>query len=536
MASDGPRMVTFGHGPQVEITSEDFGNKAAYLARIAKLGIPVPPGFSLNVSICEEYYRNGGKLPRDVPDLLRQGIAFIERATGLTFGGSKPLLVSVRSGAPVTMPGIMETLLNVGLNRETLRRMMSLTGNPRFSWDCYRRLMENFGEVVFSHDAGQYRSLLNDAMKRESILDEVELESSSLKRLAGEYERIFLAGGRKLPEDVYEQLELAVVAVLRSWMNPRAQAFRRMNLVRNVRGTAVTVQAMVYGNIGPRSGAGVAFTRNPWTGENELLLDFKFGAQGEDVVSGAQSAATQRELLETMPQVDQELLAVGRKIESHFKDMQDIEFTVQEGKLYILQSRDGKRSPLAALRIAVELCQEGVISPQEALQRLREVDIESISVQKVISHEAPLAAGISASSGVASGRIAFTGRVAERFSAEGPVILVREMVTPDDIPRIAICAGILTARGARTSHAAVVARQMGKVCIVNCTDLEIDVPNHKCQLGGRELSEGDVITLDGNAGLVYLDHRKVEVLYEKPLALIAVVKSWERASENTILS
>ncbi len=527
MASDVPRMVTFGHGPQGEITSEDFGNKAAYLARIAKLGIPVPPGFSLNVSICEEYYRNGGKLPSDVPDLLRQGIAFIEKATGLTFGGRKPLLVSVRSGAPVTMPGVMETLLNVGLNKETLRRMMFMTGNPRFSWDCYRRFMENFGEVVFSHDAVQYRSFLKDVMKREGVLDEVELESSSLKILALGYERIFLAGGRKLPEDVHEQVELAVVAVLLSWMNPRAQAFRGMNLLNNVRGTAVTVQAMVYGNIGPRSGAGVAFTRNPWTGENELLLDFKFGAQGEDVVSGARSAVTQRELLETMPQVDQELIAVGRKIESHFKDMQDIEFTVQEGKLYILQSRDGKRAPLAALRIAVEMCQEGIISPQEALEKLREVDIESISIQKVISHEAPLAAGISASSGVASGRIAFTGEVAERFSASGPVILVREMATPDDIQGISICAGILTARGARTSHAAVVARQMGKVCIVNCTDLEIDIPNHKCRLGGRELSEGDVITLDGNAGLVYLDHGKVEVVYEKPLPLIDIVKSWE---------
>jgi pyruvate,orthophosphate dikinase len=526
MASDFPRMVTFGHGPQGKITSEDFGNKAAYLARIANLGIPVPPGFSLNISICEEYYRNGGKLPGDVPDLLRQGIAFIEASTGLAFGGRKPLLVSVRSGAPVTMPGVMETLLNVGLNRETLRRLMFLTGNPRFSWDCYRRLMENFGELVFLHDAGQYRSLLKDIMEKNSVLDEVELESSSLKLLAEKYERIFLAGGRKLPEDVYEQLELAVEAVLRSWMNPRAQAFRRMNLVNNARGTAVTVQAMVYGNIGPRSGAGVAFTRNPWAGENELLLDFKFGAQGEDVVSGARSAVTRRELRETMPQVDQELLEVGKKIESHFKDMQDIEFTVQEGKLYILQSRDGKRSQLAALRIAVELCQEGIISPQEALEKLRELDIESISIQKVISHDAPLAAGISASSGVASGRIAFTGEAAERFSAEGPVILVREMVTPDDIQGITICAGILTARGARTSHAAVVARQMGKVCIVNCTDLEIDVPNHKCRLGRRELSEGNVITLDGNAGLVYLDHGKVDVVYEKPLALIDIVKSW----------
>jgi pyruvate,orthophosphate dikinase len=526
MASDVPRMVTFGHGPQDEIKSEDFGNKAAYLARIAKLGIQVPPGFSLNVSICEEYYLNGERLPRDLPDLLRQGIAFIERATGLTFGGRKPLLVSVRSGARVTMPGVMDTLLNVGLNRETLRRMIFLTGNPRFSWDCYRRLLENFGELVFSHDARQYGSLLKDTMKRNGVLDEVELESSSLKSLAEEYERIFLAGGRKLPEDVYEQLELAVVAVLQSWMNPRAQTFRRMNLVGNVRGTAVTVQAMVYGNIGPLSGAGVAFTRNPWTGEKELLLDFKFGAQGEDVVSGAQSAVTQRELLETMPQVYQELLAVGKKIESHFKDMQDIEFTMQEGKLYILQSRDGKRAQLAALRIAVELCQEGIISPQEALGRLRGVDIESIIIQKVISHDSPLASGVSASSGVASGRIAFTGEVAERFSAEGHVILVKEMVTPDDIQSITICAGILTARGARTSHAAVVARQMGKVCIVNCTDLEIDVPNHKCRLGGRELSEGAVITLDGNAGLVYLDHGKVEVVHEKPLALIDVVKSW----------
>ncbi len=523
MANNVPRMITFDHGPQVAITSEDFGGKAAGLTRISKLGIPVPPGFSLNVSICEEYYRNEGRLPSDVPDILRQGIAFIERATGLTFGGRKPLLVSVRSGAPVTMPGIMETLLNVGLNRETLRGITFLTGNPRFSWDCYRRLMEKFGEVVFSHDAGQYRLLLKNAMKREDVSDETELDSSSLKSLAEEYERIFLAGGRKLPQDVYEQLELSVVAVLQSWMNPRAQAFRRMNLINNVRGTAVTVQAMVYGNMGPHSGAGVAFTRNPWTGVNEPLIDFKFGAQGEDVVSGERSAPTQRGLLETMPHVHQELLTVGRNIESHFKDMQDIEFTIQEGKLYILQNRDGKRTPLAALRIAVEMCQEDIISPQEALERLQDVDIESISVQKVLTQDAPLAAGISASSGVASGRIAFTGEAAERFSAEG-VILVKEMVTPDDIPRIAVCAGILTARGARTSHAAVVARQMGKVCIVNCTALEIDIPNHKCRLGRRELYEGDVITLDGDAGSVY--RGKVEVLSEKPVELIAVVKGW----------
>ncbi len=523
MASNVPRMITFNHRPEVEITSEDFGGKAAGLAKISKLGLPVPPGFSLNVSICEEYYQNGGKLSSDVKGLLREGIAFIEKSTGLTFGGRKPLLVSVRSGAPVTMPGIMETLLNVGLNKETLRGIILLTGNPRFSWDCYRRLLEKFGEVVFSQDAGQYRSLLKNAMKKGNVSDETELDSSSLKLLAEEYERKFLTGGGKLTEDVYEQLELAVVAVLQSWMNPRAQAFRNMNLVRNVRGTAVTVQAMVYGNMGSHSGAGVAFTRNPWTGENKPLIDFKFGAQGEDVVSGERSAPT-KELLETMPRVHQELIASGRKIESYFKDMQDIEFTVQEGKLYILQNRDGKRTPLAALRIAVELCQEGIISPLEALERLREVDIESISVQKVLTQDAPLAIGISASGGVASGRIAFTGEAAERLSAEG-VILVKEMVTPNDIPRIAACAGILTARGARTSHAAVVARQMGKVCIVNCTVLEIDAPNHRCRLGGRELSEGDVITLDGDTGLVYFG--KVEVLNEKPLALIDIVKGWE---------
>ncbi len=523
MASNVPRMITFNHGPQVEITSEDFGGKAAGLAKISKLGLPVPPGFSLNVSICEEYYQNGGKLPADVKGLLREGIAFIENATGLKFGGRRPLLVSVRSGAPVTMPGIMETLLNVGLNRETLRGIIFLTGNPRFSWDCYRRFMEKFGEVVFSHDAGQYRALLKNAMRIESVSDETELDSGSLKLLAEEYERKFLAGGGRLPQDVHEQLELAVVAVLRSWMNPRAQAFRSMNLLRDVRGTAVTVQAMVYGNMGSRSGAGVAFTRNPWTGENKPLIDFKFGAQGEDVVSGERSAPT-KELLETMPQVHRELLGAGRKIESYFKDMQDIEFTVQEGKLYILQNRDGKRTPLAALRIAAELCQEGIISPQEALQRLKDIDIESISVQKVLTQDAPLATGISASGGVASGRIAFTGEAAERLSAED-VILVKEIVTPDDIPRIASCAGILTARGARTSHAAVVARQMGKVCIVNCTALEIDAPNHRCRLGGRELSEGDVITLDGDTGLVYF--RKVEVLNEKPLALIDIVKGWE---------
>ena len=523
------RMVRFGPGTvDGDIASEYYGNKAAGLAELVGMGIPVPPGFALSVELCEEYYAANEKAPADLAELLREGISFLERLTQSKFGGTrKPLLVSVRSGAAVSMPGVMETLLNIGLTRESVRGLIFLTGNPRFAWDTYRRALQNFGQVIYGLNPGWFHTRLQEVMAGEGVPDEVELDAHSLKVLCDEYEKEFSSVvGEDFPQDVYTQLELAALGVIRSWAAPRALAFRKMNLVQGARGTAVTVQNMVYGNLGSQSGAGVAFTRNPWKGDNELVIDFKFGAQGEDVVSGDQAATTQDEFRASMPEVFDQLSGIGKTLELHFHDMQDIEFTVQEGDLFILQTRVGKRSPYAALVIAVNMVLEGILTSSDALWLLRDVDIDSITILKIRSRDYPIAIGVPASSGVASGKIVFSNERAAQEAGEGSdVILVRETASPDDLPGIHVARGLLTARGARTSHAAVVARQLGKICVVNCTTLEIDLSRHRCTIGGQELREGEIITIDGNTGRVYLG--EMEVVLEKPRDLIDLVRSWE---------
>jgi pyruvate,orthophosphate dikinase len=525
------RMATFGAGSADEMPREEFGNKAANLARMAALGVPVPPGFALGVSVCEDFHKSRGRLPPDVPVLLGKGIQFIEKATGLRFGNRRrPLLVSVRSGAPVSLPGLMETVLNVGLNRETLQGLVFMSGNPRFAHDSHRRLVEAFGTTVFGQSPRPYRTLLQSALEREEVPDAAELDWCSLRELAAEYERLFQASaGRRFPDEVFEQLGLATAAVLRSWKGQKVEAFRKLGMVKGARGTAVTVQAMVFGNMGQRSGAGVMFTRDPSTGQNEPILDFKFGVQGEDVVSGEASAAPVP-LSEALPEVHAELLRLGRRLEQSFQDMQDLEFTVQEGKLYILQCRAGKRAPLAALRIAADLAREGVLSSAGALSLLSDVDVESIRVQRVASEATPLARGEPASTGVASGAIALSAERAGAWAADRAVILVRETASPDDIAGMAAASGLLTARGVRTSHAAVVARQMGKVCIVNCAELSIDIRARRCRIGAGELAEGALLTLDGNTGNVYSG--RVEVSQERPEELLALYRSWKAGAEE----
>lgn len=532
MVRAGQRMVKFGGGVRDDVPLADFGNKAASLATISQMGIPVPPGFSLSVAICEDYYHDGESLPPDFPDLLKNGIAFLEKATGLVFGGTRrPLIVSVRSGAPVSMPGVMDTLLNVGLTRESMRGLIFLSGNPAFAWDSYRRLLLEFSRVIFRQETQPYREALQRVLESEGVADTVELSSGSLRDLAFQYERIFAnQSGRRFPADVNEQLVLAAEGVIRSWKNPRAETFRKMNLIREARGTAVTVQAMVFGNMGSHSGAGVAFTRNPWLGTGEMLIDFKFGAQGEDVVSGEESAAAQAEFRRAMPSVYRDLAEIGKKIEVFYRDMQDMEFTVQEGILYILQTRSGKRSPYAALKIAVAMCQEGIISPSDVIWMLRDIDLDAITVQAVKSQDYPVAVGIPASGGVATGAISFTGERAEREAAEErPVILLRDTASPDDLPGIAVAQGLLTMRGARTSHAAVVARQLGKVCVVSCDGLFIDMSRKRCTLSGHDLGEGAVISIDGNSGNVYIG--AVEWSEERPEELIRIVREWERSQQ-----
>jgi len=531
MTSDPPRIIFFGPEIRSEAESEYYGNKAAVLATISGFGIPVPPGFALSVDICEEFFKNNGILPDDVPELIRQGIAFIERSTTLRYGDRRrPLIVSVRSGAPVSMPGVMETILDLGLNKTTIRGLISLTGNPKFAWDTYRRFLENFGTVVFSHDPGAYRKIVQEVMAAEQVSDEVALDFSALRSIAEQEERLYTRiNGNKLPEDVFSQLELAATAVLQSWDSPRAQSFRSLNLVSGARGTGVTVQAMVYGNLSPLSGSGVAFSRNPWTGENSLIVDFKFGAQGEDIVSGNMGVVTQQEFEARIPLAARELADIAKRLEHYYRDMQDIEFTVQDGKLFILQSRSGKRAPLASLKIAVELVQESIIGEDEAFGRIRDIDTDNLTVQTIAAKERPIATGISASMGVVSGKIALTSVHAVECAKTSPVILVRETATPDDMPGIGISAGILTSRGARTSHAAVVARQMGKVCIVSCTDLEIDTARHRCKFPGGDLYEGDTITLDGMTGNVYAG--RLDIIVKRPDDLLGYLQKWKEKRE-----
>jgi len=521
------RLALFGPGQQNAVPAAEFGNKAAGLAEMAALGVPVPPGFALPIGICQEYFKNVEVLGKDVPHLLQIGIGYIERATGTTFGGARrPLLVSVRSGAPVSMPGIMDTILNVGLTPSTVRGLLAYTGNPRFVYDTYRRFLENYGTSIFAHAPSRYSTPLREMIKKERIADERELDHVSLRTLCTMYEQVYASPDqRECLNDVHRQLVQCTVGVIRSWASPRAKVFRNQSLVQAATGTAVTVQAMVFGNMGASSGAGVAFTRNPWNGSREMLIDFRFGAQGEDVVSGDREATTQAEIENVMPDVYRDLLQIGTRLETHFRDLQDLEFTVQEGRLYLLQSRAGKRAPLAALQVAVDLCEEGLITHREALERLRTIDLASLEIQTVQADEPPLAAGISASGGVAQGTIALSSVRAEKDADHGPVILVRETASPDDIAGIDRSVGLLTACGTRTSHAAVVARQLGKVCVVNCTALSIDASRHRCTIGTVTLREGDLISIDGTTGAVY--RGRVKVLSKRPDELITKIRQWE---------
>lgn len=523
------RMLEFGNGKGGYASKEAFGDKASILVAMSSMDIPVPPGFVLNVSVCEDYFNNSRQLPADASNLLKEGISFLESSTGKVFGGSPPLMVSVRSGAAVSMPGSMETLLNVGLSEDTVRTLIAMTGNPSFAWDSYRRLIEDFGRTIFSNNPSRYRDLLNTALESAEVPDEKELDFMALRKLAQDYKQVFLEESKiPFPDNAHEQLELAVREVLDSWMSPRAKEYREIRNIVGIRGTAVTVQAMVFGNMGMDSGAGIDFTRNPWTGEKSQVIDFRFGAQGEDVVSGSRTGTSGIELKTVLPAMYRELTGIGEKLEAHFRDMQDIEFTVEEGKLYILQSRSGKRSPLAALKIAVDLEKEGLNSPREALEKLEGIDLNSISIQKIKADKPPLAKGYPASSGVAVGKIVFSSEQAKSYASDtaGQVILVRETPSPDDISGIHFSAGYLTASGARTAHAAVVARSLGKICIVNCRELILYPGGRKCSIGGKEFQEGDVISLDGASGEIY--EGKVEVISERPAKLLEIVESWKK--------
>lgn len=519
MSTDAERYVFFGPGTTADAPAERFGNKASLLARMSSMGLPVPPGFALGVAVCQDYFENGRGMPPYVPELLRRGIGQIEVATNSKFGSTRrPLLVSVRSGSPVSMPGMMTTVLNVGINRETLAGLIQRRGNPRFAWDSYRRLLENFAEVM-GVDSSALDTALRDTMNAAGARDQTEMDFRALRDLASAYERTLRRrSGSPFPADPREQLLLATRAVLDSWRSARAQEFRARNGLDEGAGTAVTVQAMVFGNLGHDSGAGVMFTRNPWTGAPDPLIDFKLAVQGEDVVS--RSRKTGSDALErSFPEVHQRVLEVGRTLERAFHDMQDIEFTVEEKHLYILQTRDGVREPLAALRIAVDLFEAGLIDRREAQERIGRLALDRIQVHEVDPALEPLAEGEPASIGVASGMVAFSPAETLELSRRGSVILVKDDLVPDDIAVLGSAAGAVMPRGSRTSHAVVVARQMGKAVVVSCPAIEVDASLHRFRAGPREVRSGDVISINGATGRIYLG--PVEFTSHAPEELLA---------------
>lgn len=506
----------------------ELGNKAWNLMRMAQAGLRVPPAVVLPAEWCR-MFRAGELDIAALQTALHTGIETLERATGLRFGCSRrPLLVSVRSGAAVSMPGMLETVLNVGMNDAAADGLLRMTGNPRLTWDCYRRLVQGFAEVAGNPRRQEFDEATARALTDACVENESELDHISLRRLTRRMLELFREeAGAPFPENPREQLRLAALAVLRSWDAPKARAYRRLKNIDDGLGTAITIQAMVFGNAGGTSGSGVGFTRNPATGGREMFLDFRFNAQGEDVVSGRRDAQDHLRLARVFPQVWKQLEQAAASLEGLFHDAQDFEFTLQSGVLYLLQSRNAQRTPWAALQIAVDMVESGLIPAQEALERLAGIDLAAVRrIVRKDSLATALAVGTPASPGIACGAIVLDSAAATRCRERGlPSLLVRMETETSDIEGMAACSGVLTATGGRTSHAAVVARQMGKVCIVACRELSIDLTARTCRIGAESLCEGDVVSLDGNTGEVFAGH--VDTVEERPERALKAVARWK---------
>jgi pyruvate, orthophosphate dikinase len=490
-----------------ELGRELLGGKGAGLAEMTAIGIPVPAGFTVTTAACIEYVQNGRKLPPGLEEEIAAHLEGLEEATEKRFGDAQdPLLVSVRSGAAVSMPGMMDTILNLGLNDESVEGLARATGNERFAWDAYRRLVQMYGNVVEGVDAHAFEQALAALKESRRVRDDVDLRADDLRELVERFKEIYRDGtGSDFPQDPRVQLERAVRAVFDSWETPRAQVYRRANGIPDDLGTAVNVVQMVFGNKGEDSGTGVAFTRNPSTGEQGIWGEFLTNAQGEDVVAGIRTPLPITEMKNRLPEAFDQLVDTMRRLEERYREMQDIEFTVEEGKLYLLQTRSGKRTAQAALKIAVDMVEEGLISREEAVARIDPKQLDQL-LHPMIDPEAhyeAAAKGLNASPGAATGKIVLDADTAEeRGKAGEDVILVRWETNPDDIHGLLEARGILTAQGGMTSHAAVVARGMGKPCVAGCEGLSIDLEGRKISLDGREVAEGEVITIDGGTGEV----------------------------------
>jgi pyruvate,orthophosphate dikinase len=519
-------IVRIGGQSTESHSADEIGAKAANLARMAALGLPVPPAFVLPVGLCANILAKKSHAEQHLRDGLAEGIAFLERATGKRFGDRRqPLLVSVRSGAARSMPGMLDTVLNVGCTLEATRGLIRATGRPRLAWDCRRRFLESFGEIVLGLDIAPFSARCTELLASEGVANDRELDSEAIERLAADEQTLLEEHDDGWMEDATVQLDRAARSVYRSWTSERAKTYRRLQDLDGLRGTAVTVQAMVFGNGGPASGAGVAFSRDPSTGAPHPMIDLVLDAQGEDVVSGRRTPDTEDIVSRALPRAGEELADILKRLEAEFGDAQDVEFTIEDGKLWVLQTRAAKRTPRAAVRIAIDLVHEGLITPREGRERIADIDLGALTQLSLASAGNPIGAGIGASGGIAVGRAAFDSESAQRLATTGdPVILLRPDTSTADVTGFAAAAGIVTAVGARTAHAALVARQMGKPCVVGCADLTIDLVVRGARLAKATLSEGDWITIDGDAGKLYLG--RCETVEKRPEADLAEIARW----------
>lgn len=490
-----------------------LGGKGANLAEMTNLGIPVPPGVTISTEVCQYYYNNGKTYPKELREQLDVNLKKLEKASGKKFGDAKnPLLVSVRSGAAASMPGMMDTILNLGLNEEVVNGMIEKTGNPRFVWDSYRRFIQMYGNVVEGIEHEKFEHVINAVKSKKGIKEDTEMGAKDWEEVVDGYKKLFkIEKGKSFPEDPEKQLQGAINAVFGSWNNPRAIIYRQLNKIdeKKIFGTAVNIQAMVFGNMGDDCGTGVAFTRNPSTGENKAYGEYLMNAQGEDVVAGIRTPKHLEALKEDNETAYKELMVIFKKLENHYKDMQDVEFTIENGKLFILQTRNGKRTAPAMVKVAVDLVKEKLIDEKTAIVRVEADKLDQLLHptldQKEKAKFKVIAKGLPASPGAAYGQVVFNAETAVEWVENGKkVILVRAETSPEDIAGMNAASGILTARGGMTSHAAVVARGMGKCCVSGCESIVVMEEAKIFKVGEIEVKEGDVITLDGGSGEVFL--------------------------------
>ena len=487
-----------------------LGGKGANLAEMTNIGLPVPQGFTITTEACTQYYEDGEVINDEIQAQIMEYIGKMEEITGKKFGDKEnPLLVSVRSGARASMPGMMDTILNLGLNEEVVEVLAAKSGNPRWAWDCYRRFIQMFSDVVMEVGKKYFEELIDEMKEAKGVTQDVDLTADDLKELANQFKAEYKAKiGADFPTDPKEQLMAAVKAVFRSWDNPRANVYRRDNDIPYSWGTAVNVQMMAFGNMGDTSGTGVAFTRDPATGEKKLMGEFLMNAQGEDVVAGVRTPNKISELQTVMPEVYQQFIDICATLEDHYRDMQDMEFTIEDKKLYMLQTRNGKRTAQAALQIACDLVDEGMITEEKAVAMIDPRNLDTLLHPQfdaaTLKAAVPVGKALGASPGAACGKVVFTAEDAKEWNARGEkVVLVRLETSPEDIEGMKAAQGILTVRGGMTSHAAVVARGMGTCCVSGCGDIAMDEANKKFTLAGKEYHEGDYISIDGSTGKIY---------------------------------